>query len=191
MTDIMSNNSVSWRLAGLAELQRNRGWLLALGIGLFILGVIAIGAATLTTILSIFLLGCLLLVGGVVQIAHAFSAHRWSGFFVHLFVGILYTITGLLMVVNPAAAGISITLIMAIFFLVEGAFRIIATLFARFPHWGWQLLSGIVTFLLGMLIWSQWPLSGLTIIGIFIGVSMIFNGWGLVMLAVALKKAGA
>jgi len=191
MADIMNNNSVSWRLVGLAELQRNRGWLFALGIGLFILGVIAIGASALTTILSVFLLGCLLLAGGVVQIAHAFSAHRWSGFFIHLFVGILYAITGLLMTVNPAAAGISITLIMAIFFLAEGTFRIIATLFARFPHWGWQLLSGIVTFLLGMLIWSQWPLSGLSIIGIFVGVSMIFNGWGLVMLAVALKKAVA
>ena len=188
MTDIMNNNSVSWRLAGLAELKRNKGWLLALGIGLVVLGFIAIGASAMTTILSVFFLGCILLLGGVVQVAHAFSAHRWSGFFIHLLVGILYLITGLLMTVNPTAAGVSITLIMAMFFLVEGAFRIVTTLFARFPHWGWQLFSGIVTFLLGMLIWSEWPIAGLNIIGIFVGVNMIFNGWGLVMLAAALKK---
>jgi len=188
MTDIMNNNSVSWRLAGLAELKRNKGWLLALGIGLVVLGFIAIGASAMTTILSVFFLGCILLLGGVVQVAHAFSAHRWSGFFIHLLVGILYLITGLLMTVNPTAAGVSITLIMAMFFLVEGAFRIVTTLFARFPHWGWQLISGIVTLLLGMIIWSEWPISGLIIIGVFVGVNMIFNGWGLIMLAAALKN---
>jgi len=59
MTDIMNNNSVSWRMAGLAELQRNRGWLFALGTGLVVLGFIAIGASALTTILSVFFLGCL------------------------------------------------------------------------------------------------------------------------------------
>ena len=58
----------------------------------------------------------------------------------------------------------------------------------RLPHWGWPLASGILNVLLGLLIWAQWPLSGLWVIGLFVGIELIFSGWMWVMIALALRS---
>jgi uncharacterized membrane protein HdeD (DUF308 family) len=69
--------------------------------------------------------------------------------------------------------------------MVAGCFRIIVALSMRFPQWGWMLCNGVVTLILGLLIWRQWPGSALWIIGLFIGLDLIFTGWARVMLALA------
>jgi uncharacterized membrane protein HdeD (DUF308 family) len=61
----------------------------------------------------------------------------------------------------------------------------------RYQNWGWLLLHGVINLLLGVLIWRQWPLSGLWVIGLFVGIDMIFNGWSLVMLSLAAKNLPA
>jgi uncharacterized membrane protein HdeD (DUF308 family) len=81
-----------------------------------------------------------------------------------------------------------LTLIMAIYFMVIGILRIISALAMRFPSWGWVLFSGVITFILGIMIKSQWPATGLWVIGLFIGIDMIFSGWSYVMLSMAAKK---
>ena len=72
--------------------------------------------------------------------------------------------------------------------IFQGIFRAVVAVAVRFPNWIWLLLSGVVTFLLGLSIWHQWPLSGLWVIGLFVGVEMIFNGWSLVMLGLVAKN---
>jgi hypothetical protein len=62
------------------------------------------------------------------------------------------------------------------------------SLMHRFPHWGWLVLHGAINLLLGIFIWRQWPLSGLWVISLFIGIDMICNGWSLVMLGMAAKN---
>src|SRR5205807_851386 len=69
-----------------------------------------------------------------------------------------------------------------LFLLMGGAFRIVAALVGRLEHRGWLLLNGVITLLMGILIWRQWPWSGLWVIGLFVGIEMIFYGWSLVML---------
>jgi uncharacterized membrane protein HdeD (DUF308 family) len=78
-------------------------------------------------------------------------------------------------------------LILAIFLIFAGIFRIVFALAERFTGWGWVLLNGAVTLLLGLLVYKQWPASGLWVIGLFIGIEMIFNGWAWVMLSFSLK----
>jgi uncharacterized membrane protein HdeD (DUF308 family) len=95
----------------------------------------------------------------------------------------------LIIVANPGAGALVLTLILAVFFMVAGLFRIMAALTMRFPQWGWLLVSGIVTLLLGLLIWRQWPVSGLWVIGLFIGIDMIFCGWSWVMAALAARRS--
>src|SRR5262249_49756025 len=62
---------------------------------------------------------------------------------------------------------------------------IVAALSLRLPYWGWPVASGVLNLLLGILIWQQWPLSGLWVIGLFVGVGMIVAGWWWVSLALA------
>ena len=164
-------------------------WFLALGIAMVVFGTIAIGSACIATVAATWLFGFLLLAGGVSGIVSAFWAGRWSGTLVHLLIGILYTLVGLMIVDQPADSAVELTLIIAIFLVFSGIFRIVFSLSERFTGWGWVLLNGAVTLLLGMLVYKHWPVSGLWVIGLFVGIELIFNGWAWIMLALGLRES--
>lgn len=173
---------------GLNEVKRNRGWFFGLGVLLLIFGTIALSCTFTTTQLSVAFFGWLMIFAGATQAIHAFWKERgWGGFFIDALMGALYLVVGFLVVGNPAATAITLTLMIAMFLLFEGLFRIFAAISVRNPHWGWLLLNGVVSLMLGLMIWRQWPLSGLWVIGLFVGIQMILNGWSLVMLSLALK----
>src|SRR5215470_1582222 len=173
------------QLTGADELRRSWGWYLGLGIMLIILGAIAIGSAFLMTIASVWLFGWILIIGGVMEVVHAFWHKRWAGFFLDLLTGVLYIVAGWMMVNNPQESALLLTLLIAMFLVFEGVFRIVAALAVRYPHWGAVLLNGVISLVLGMLIWRRWPVSGLWVIGLFVGIEMLLNGWSLVMLSMA------
>jgi uncharacterized membrane protein HdeD (DUF308 family) len=125
--------------------------------------------------------------GGGVEIAAAFWARRWSGFFLNLLFGILYLILSMLMIEHPGVAADALTLMLAASFLVGGLLRIVVSLTHRFSNWGWVLLNGVITFLLGFMIWRRWPNESEWIIGVFVGIELIFTGWSWVMLALAVR----
>ncbi len=163
-------------------------WFLLLGIALILLGVVALGySMILTTITTVLVFGILLLAGGVVQIVNAFLGRNWGGFFLHLLAGVLHVILGVLMIEHPLRAAEVLTLMQAVAFLVGGSLRIIVVLTERFSAWPWVLLNGVVTLLLGISIWRQWPESSLWVIGLFVGIDLIFNGWSWVMLGLAVR----
>lgn len=175
-----------------AEWQRHRGWLIALGVALTLLGVLVIGSAVLATALSMTVLGWMLIVGGIVQIVHAFSAPRWRGVVLSLLEGIVYGVVGALIAARPLESAVVATLLLGGFLMISGLFRILAVpTFLRVRNWGWVMASGILSFLLGLAIWGQWPVSGVWVLGAFVGIEMI--GWGisLIMLGVALRDVDA
>ena len=171
------------QLTGADEIRRSWGWFLGLGIVLIILGAIAIGSAFLMTIASVFLFGWILIIGGVMEVVHAFWHKRWAGFFLDLLTGVLYVVVGWMMVNNPQESALLLTLIIAMFLVFEGVLRIVTAITVRYPHWGSVLFNGIISLLLGILIWRRWPVSGLWVIGLFVGIEMLLNGWSLVMLS--------
>ena len=173
----------------LEDFQKNRGWFLALGILLIVAGSLAIIYDVAATILSVLFFGWLLIIAGAFEAVQSFWQPKWGGLFLHLIVGILGVVVGFHLVSSPAAGALVLTLIMAIYFMVIGIFRIIGAIAMRFPNWGWVLVSGIITFILGLLIKSQWPITGLWVIGLFIGIDMIFSGWSYIMLSLAAGKA--
>lgn len=172
----------------LAEAKDNWSWFLAFGLLLVILGCAVIGSSYFATVFSIFIFGVFLLAGGIVQIIQAFMARKWSGLFITLLLGILYIITGALCAANPALMAINLTLFIAAFCFIAGLFRMISALIMRFDQWGWLFFNGLVTFLLGAMIYANWPLSGLWVIGLFIGIDLILSGWNWIILALTARR---
>lgn len=166
-----------------------RGFL-AWGIALVILGTLAVVYSTFTTLLSVVFLGFLILIAGIFVIIDAFSFwwKKGSGFFLHLLMGILYVAVGFMLINNPVWSSISLTLLLGIFYLALGITRIIYALSHRLPMWGWNLVNGLIALVLGLLILMQWPMTGLFVIGLFIGIDLLFAGWAYIMTAMSARS---
>ena len=133
-------------------------------------------------------LAVIFLIAGVATIVGSFWAGKWSGLLVHLLVGVLYVVTGFIITERPLMTIVFITLFIAVSFIVSGAFRILSALLIRYPQWGWSLLNGVVTMLLGIIIYRHLPVSALWIIGLLVGLEMLFSGWTWIMLGLAIRN---
>jgi uncharacterized membrane protein HdeD (DUF308 family) len=174
----------------LGLLQKHWRWFLVLGIAMVVLGLVAVSYACIVTVTmaATVLFGFFLVAGGIVEIIHSFWVGRWSGMLLHLLVGVLYTFVGIMVIDQPAEAAVQLTLLIAIFLMVTGIFRIVFAVAERFAGSGWVLLNGVVTFILGLMIYKQWPDSSLWVIGLFIGIDLIFNGISWIMLSIGLQR---
>ena len=133
-------------------------------------------------------IGSLIFIAGVAQLVGAFWIREWSGFFLSLLFGLLYVVLGLMFLRAPVKAELALTMLLACVLMVGGLFRIIGSLMHRFPHWVWTLVGGAINVVLGIMIWQQWPDAALWVIGLFVGIDLIFTGWTWVMLALSVKN---
>jgi uncharacterized membrane protein HdeD (DUF308 family) len=172
----------------IAELRASWGWFVALGVALILLGLAAMNYAVLATVGTSLVFGYFLLAAGICYVIGAFFTRGWGGFFLSLLAGLLHIAVGVIVVDRPEEAVLLYTLLLAVFFFVEGLFRIVGALVGRFQHWGWVLFNGVVTLALGVMIWRQWPLSGLYVVGLFLGINLLLSGVGYVSLGLAARK---
>jgi uncharacterized membrane protein HdeD (DUF308 family) len=172
----------------LHRLRKEWWWFLLLGILLVLCGVIALSCPFISTIGVVIVLGAALLVSGIATIVGAFWAGKWSGFFLQLLVGILYAVAGFTMMDEPGIAVSVLTLFLAAFFVVVGIFRIVVSLSEKFAQWGWSLLSGFITLLLGVVIFKNYEAAQLWVIGLLVGIELIFNGWTWIMLSLSVRN---
>jgi uncharacterized membrane protein HdeD (DUF308 family) len=170
------------------SLRRNWYWFLLLGILLIVVGMVAIAYPFVATITTVQVLGFLMLFAGVMEIVSGIWTRRWRGFFVHLLCGLLYLFAGLVFVERPIGMGFVLTLMLAVFFFAGGIIRIVVAVAERFSGWGWTLLSGVISVVLGVMIWQDIPESTLWLIGTFVGIDLIFIGWSWVMLGLGVKS---
>ena len=176
---------------GVHELAPHWGLLLALGVVELLLGVIGLGVAGLVTLASVIFFAWLLLLSGIMHLVRAFRTRGWEGVALHILIGILQGAVGALLLLRPVAGAASLTLLLAALFLVSGLFRIVFALSLRIDGWGWQVLAGVVTFVLGLLISAGWPASSFWVIGTFISIDLIFGGWSFIMIALAVRSVAA
>jgi len=190
MSTVLPASGLSPVVKELRALHNHWYWFLALGIGMVVLGTIAISWACLATITvtATWLFGFLLLASGIGEIIHSFWIGRWSGMLFHLLMGVLYALVGFLIIDQPETAAVQLTLLVAFFLMISGIMRIVTALSERFIGWGWVAFNGVVTFFLGMLIYKQWPASSLWVIGLFIGIDLIMNGWAWIMLSLSVRR---
>ncbi|MFQ3648985.1 MAG: DUF308 domain-containing protein [Gemmataceae bacterium] len=160
----------------LQELKAAWYWFVLLGLGLIALGLAAIVYAPWVTKAFMWVFGILLIFAGVLAVGGAFFIGGWGGFFITLLLGVLQLVAGTLCIRHPGDAAIVYTLMLTAFLLVGGLFRVAAALTSRFRAWGWVLGHGVVSVLLGVVILLQMPEAGLVILGMFIGIEMIFSG---------------
>jgi uncharacterized membrane protein HdeD (DUF308 family) len=175
-------------LEGLSGLGRKWGWFLVLGIVLIVLGTVALSAPWVATLASVVVLGWLILAGGIVETVSSFWAMNWNGFLMHLLSGVLSIVVGVLIVGHPLGSAAGLTLLLAVMFLTGGVFRVVAAACYRYPSWGWTVVDGLAMVVLGVMIWSEWPSSSLWVIGMFIGINLLFRGFAWVMFALGVRK---
>jgi uncharacterized membrane protein HdeD (DUF308 family) len=169
----------TWRATAAFDrrtLHDNWGWYLVLGIGLLLFGLFALGNVALATVVSVRVFGVLLLLGGIALIALAFRGGGWGHVLALVLLGLLFLYAGWSLLRSPVIGALSLTLTLAIFFVIVGLIRGVAAVVERPRGWGWSLVSGVLTVLLGALLWAQWPVSGLYAIGLLIGIELIFDG---------------
>jgi uncharacterized membrane protein HdeD (DUF308 family) len=176
---------------GLQELGRSWGWHLAMGITLTLLGIIALIDSVAVSVVSMIIFGWLLLFGGLIEGVQAFRHRRGGHFFMHLLNAAFAIVVGLMLLRNPLAGSQVMTLLLALYFMVSGIFRIFTALTVEITGSGWMLVDGIITLIMGIVVWAQWPIAGLWIIGLFIGIYLITYGWSQTMLAFTLRRLGA
>jgi uncharacterized membrane protein HdeD (DUF308 family) len=167
-------------------ISEHKGWFYFLGILLIILGVAAIAFPFVTTIAVKIFIGWLFLIGGVLQIVHAFSTRAWSEFLLDLLIGVLYLIVGGWLAFFPLTGIITLTLLLALLFIIEGIVEF-GIAFRIRPHsgWVWMLLSGIVAIAVGVLLIANLPSSAAWAIGLLVGINLIFSGFAYLFLPMA------
>ncbi len=186
-----ASNTATVQGAFSAEVQKHWGWLLALGIISILLGTLGFYMTFALTLASVLLFGVLILVAGLFQLVHAFTCKGWKSVLWHVLIALLYIAAGVDIIMDPARASVILTLVLAGILIAVGLVRIIMAFQLRpaAAGWFWVALSGLVSIVLGGMILGQWPESGMWVIGLFVAIELIFNGWSYLFMALDARKA--
>ena len=174
----------------LAPLRAKWGWIVALGIVYLVAGVIALGSVFAATVASVFVVGIMMLIAGVAEVINAFQVKTWGRFFFWLILGILYIVAGFVAWANPFLTAVWLTLFLGAALVASGILRIFLgfNMKAGSP-WIWVVVSGVITLVLGLIILAHWPFSAVYVLGIFLGVDLVFAGASWIGLGMALRNA--
>jgi uncharacterized membrane protein HdeD (DUF308 family) len=158
------------------------------GLLITLLGCLALASIGITSLVSVFFYGSLLVVMGIAEIIHAFRIRNAGPFLLFLLGGLLSMVVGLLVLAWPGAGLAAMTLLLAGYFFATGLFRTITSVMDRYPRWGWDCADGIISIALGVIIMAQWPLSTLWAVGIVVGVGLISRGIALMAGSLAVRN---
>ncbi|ARV61673.1 hypothetical protein BZZ01_26360 [Nostocales cyanobacterium HT-58-2] len=157
---------------------------LLIGIVLTILGILAVAVPSFTTIAAETWIALMLIFAGGAKLGYAFQTRDRGGFVWKILLGILYFATGVMLLIYPFTGVLTLTLLLGSFLLTEGVFELILAFRLRpQQNWIWVLADGIITLLLGAMIWFQWPFNAPWVIGLLVGISILFSGISRIMLS--------
>jgi uncharacterized membrane protein HdeD (DUF308 family) len=170
------------------NVSRHWKWLLALGVIALIGGVFAILVPVAASISAAILAGWALLFGAVSRLVAVFRADRTPERLTHLALGLLYLVAGLYLLLFPVSGTITLTVVLVAYFLASGA----VLLASAVQTWGsdttaWRMFLGLLSIVLGVLIWADLPSSATWAIGLLIGIQLVFAGTDLIFIALAAR----
>lgn len=170
-------------------LKRTSGISIVLSVSLIIFGILAIALPIASSIGIAMVIGWLVLFAGIAQFVHAFQSEGIGHIVWKLVVAVFYIVAGAYLIARPALGAAGLTLVLGTFLFAEGVADVIAYFSARKNGASpWMLLDGIVTLVLGFMIWNRWPVGSLWVIGTLVGISMIMTGTTRLMMALAVRK---
>ena len=175
--------------AVLGGIKRASGWSIVLGILMILAGIIAMFAPELAGVIITYVIGWSAIFNGVAQIIFGFRTHGGWHVALEVILGIIYIIAGIFLLMHPVGGLVALTLVLASFLLVYGIFALVLAFQIR-PRsgWGWVLFDGIVTVLLGVLIWRHWPVNADWVVGTLFGISIFVSGITRLMVSLALRR---
>ena len=172
-----------------AGLKKASGTSLALSIILIIFGLVAIALPLVSSIGVAIVIGWMVIFAGIAQLVHAFQSTGIGHIVWKVVVALIYLVAGISLIARPVAGVAGLTLVLGVFLFAEGIADVVAYFATRKSGSSpWMLLDGIITLLLGFLIWNRWPSSSLWVIGTFVGISMVMTGTTRLMMALAVRK---
>jgi uncharacterized membrane protein HdeD (DUF308 family) len=169
------------------------GWIVALGIIFMLAGVIALGSVMAATASAVLIVGIMMIMAGVAEIFAAFRVKDWGKAIFWGLLGVLYVAAGIIAINNPFAAATILTLFLGIALIAGGVVRMFLAWHMREAGkpWGWVVVSGIISILLGAMIIAKWPYSSAYVLGIFLGIDLIFIGSSWLSIGLALRRRHA
>jgi uncharacterized membrane protein HdeD (DUF308 family) len=186
-TDVHIDRSRS--ASALEPLGAKSGWIIALGAIYVIVGLIALGSVLMATAAGVLVVGIMMVIAGVAEVVNAFQIKTWGSLFLWLLLGSLYIVAGFVTSQNPLLAAAVLTLMLGAALVISGAMRIILAFnMKEGTSWMWVVLSGVITVLLGLIILTRWPISSLYVIGLFLGIDLVFVGAGWIGVGLGLKQ---
>ena len=184
MAMTMAQASAAMREAMRETVKRYSTWYLLEGIFLMIAGVVALVYPYLASVTLVFLLGWILIISGVLQGIGLIGAKDVPHFWLQLISAVLAVVIGVLLLRNPNAGLVVMTLLLIVFFIMEGISKIIFALnITPFTCWIWVFLSGLIGILLGAYLWANMPLASEVVLGVLLGIQLIVEGAALAFLA--------
>jgi uncharacterized membrane protein HdeD (DUF308 family) len=165
-------------------------WYLVQG-GLMILaGILALVYPAISSVAVVFFIGWLLIFSGIFQGISLIGARHVPHFWLQLISVALFIVVGALFLRNPGESLLTLTLLLIVFFLIEGISKVIFALTIRpFPNWGWVLVSGIIGILLAFYLWASIPVSAAWLLGVLLGIELICEGAAITHLAWQVRKS--
>jgi len=165
---------------------------LAQGILMMVLGFLAVAEPNVATLAIGIFVGWLFFIGGIFRALWVWRSRGMPGFAWSLLTAVLAIVLGLILIFQPLAGVLTLTMVLIAFFILEGVTAVVIAVQHRehLRSWGWVLFSGIVDLLLAYLIWAGWPSSADWAIGLLVGINMLFFGLSLVMTSLAARLMG-
>lgn len=172
-----------------AKLADRWGWFVGLGLLYLVLGTFGLLAMGPLSLVSVLVIAALFLIGGAVQLIQAWRCPGWRSLLVHVLGALLYIVAGGLLLANPVLGLVTVTLFIGAVILATGVTRIVMA-FQHRPDqgWTWLALSGVVGVLLGVLILAGLPGNALWVLGLFVAVELIMEGWAMLLMGLALRR---
>lgn len=173
-------------------IKRATGWSIALAVLMIIAGIIAMLEPGLAGVVITYVIGWTAIFNGFAQIVFAFRTHGGRHVALEVILGIIYIIAGIFILLHPLGGLLALTLFLASFLLVYGIFALVLAFQMR-PRrgWGWVLFDGIITILLGVLVWRHWPSNSEWVVGTLFGISIFVSGVTRLMVSLAVRSVAS
>jgi uncharacterized membrane protein HdeD (DUF308 family) len=185
-SDVQKHHGI---VTGVEVLRAKWGWVVALGTIYLLSGLIALYSVATATVASVFVVGIMMLIAGAAEVINAFQMKSWGKFFFWILLGVLYILAGFVTFENPLLAAALLTLMLGAALVASGIMRIILAFSMREETpWIGVIFSGVITLVLGLVILAHWPVSSLYILGLFLGIDLVFAGVGWIGIGLGLKN---